>query len=101
MALTSSDTLDGSTAAPKVLFKTDNAPKLVPEMSAWLDLSSARTLEPVDAWSNTVLAGTQGKSRDGRSFVVVVGRHGGPEFLSSELARLGHMVALAASVQTS
>ena len=34
------------------------------------------------------------------SFTVVVGRHGGPEFLSSELARLGHMVALAASVQT-
>jgi hypothetical protein len=36
----------------------------------------------------------------GHGLVVVVGRHGGPEFLNSELARLGHMVSLAASVQT-
>lgn len=31
--------------------------------------------------------------------VVVTGRRGGPTFLDSELARLGHVVALAASVQ--
>jgi len=30
--------------------------------------------------------------------VVVVARHGGPEFLDSELARMGHLVSLAASV---
>ena len=30
--------------------------------------------------------------------VVVIGRRGGPEFLDSELARLGHLVALAASI---
>jgi hypothetical protein len=34
----------------------------------------------------------------GRSRVVVLGRRGGPEFLDSELARLGHLVALAASI---
>jgi hypothetical protein len=100
MALTRPDSPDGPVVEPEVLSQTDNAPELVPEASAWLDLSSARTLDAVGAWSNTVLAGTQAKSRDGLSFVVVVGRHGGPEFLSSELARLGHMVALAASVQT-
>ena len=77
-----------------------SAPELVPESSAWLDIRSAHTLDPIEAWSNTVLAGTHAKSRDGSSFVVVVGRHGGPEFLASELARLGHMAALAASVQT-
>ncbi|MGC4112935.1 MAG: amino acid-binding protein [Nocardioides sp.] len=33
---------------------------------------------------------------DGR--VVVIGRRGGPEYLDSELARLGHLVALAASI---
>lgn len=87
--------------APTVMFATDSAPELVPESSTWLDLRTARTLETVPSWSNTVLAGAHAKSRDGLSFVVVVGRHGGPEFLSSELARLGHMVALAASVQTS
>jgi len=87
-------------AVPTVMFQSDNAPELVPESSAWLDIRSAHTLDPVETWSNTVLAGTHAKSRDGSSFVLVVGRHGGPEFLSSELARLGHMVALAAGVQT-
>ncbi len=49
--------------------------------------------------SSTLLAGTHAKDRQGRGFVVVVGRHGGPEFLASELARLGHMTSLAGSVQ--
>ena len=34
----------------------------------------------------------------GHDRVVVIGRRGGPEFLDSELARLGHLVALAASI---
>jgi hypothetical protein len=85
---------------PTVMFETGAAPELVPEAATWLGIRSARRLDEVDAWKNTVLAGTHAKSRDGHSFVVVVGRHGGPEFLSSELARLGHMVALAAGVQT-
>jgi hypothetical protein len=89
--------LDGQ---PQVMFKTGAAPKLVPEAETWLAIRSSRMLDPVAGWKNTVLAGTHAKSRDGLSFTVVVGRHGGPEFLSSELARLGHMVALAASVQT-
>ncbi len=33
--------------------------------------------------------------------LVVLGRDGGPEFLDSELARLGHLVALAASISRS
>jgi hypothetical protein len=90
----------GVGADPTVMFQSDSAPELVPESSAWLDIRSAHTLDPVESWNNMVLAGTHAKSRDGSSFVVVVGRHGGPEFLTSELARLGHMVALAASVQT-
>ena len=85
----------------KVMTKSGAAPKLVPEASTWLAIRSSRMLDPVDAWKNTVLAGTHAKSRDGLSFTVVVGRHGGPEFLSSELARLGHMTHLAASVQIS
>lgn len=85
---------------PRVMFKTDTAPKLVGDAISWLGIRSSRALDPVAAWKNTVLAGTNAKARDGSSFVVVVGRHGGPEFLTSELARLGHMVALAASVQT-
>ena len=34
----------------------------------------------------------------GHQRVVAIGRRGGPEFLDSELARLGHLVALAASI---
>ena len=30
--------------------------------------------------------------------MVVIGRRGGPEFVDSELARLGHLVSLAASL---
>jgi hypothetical protein len=30
--------------------------------------------------------------------IVIIGRRGGPEFLDSELARLGHLVSLAASI---
>lgn len=32
--------------------------------------------------------------------IVVVGRRGGPEFIDSEIARLGHLVGLAAAIQT-
>ncbi len=34
----------------------------------------------------------------GQGRAVAIGRRGGPEYLDSELARLGHMVALAASI---
>jgi hypothetical protein len=37
----------------------------------------------------------------GHARVVVIGRRGGPEFLDSELARLGHLVGLAASIARS
>jgi hypothetical protein len=84
---------------PTVLVKSRAAPDLVDEASSWLSIRSSRTLDPVEAWDSTLLAGSQAKDASGRSFVVVVGRHGGPDFLASELARFGHMVSLAASVQ--
>jgi hypothetical protein len=81
------------------MFRTSTAPELVAEASSWLGIRSSRLLDPVDTWKNTLLAGTHAKTREGLSFTVVAGRHGGPDFLTSELARLGHMVGLAASVQ--
>ena len=57
-------------------------------------------LREVPEWDSTVLAATPARDRRGEAMVVVVGRHGGPEFLDSEVARLGHMVSLAASVQS-
>ena len=84
---------------PAIEFATAAAPELVPEAAAWLDLRTPTTLDGVAAWDSTLLAGTHAKDRSGRDLVVVVGRRGGPEFLPSELARLGHMVSLAGSVQ--
>jgi hypothetical protein len=85
---------------PAVRAKSSTAPKLVPEAASWLLIRTSKMLDELSVWDSTVLAASPAKDRRGEKFVVVVGRHGGPEFLASELARLGHMVSLAASVQT-
>jgi hypothetical protein len=86
--------------APAVMAASATAPDLVAEASDWLGLTRAKVLRAVPAWDSTVLAASPARDRRRQGFVVVVGRHGGPEFLTSEVARLGHMVSLAASVQT-
>ena len=91
---------------PETMYASSAAPTLtgsgvVEAATSWLALPAASTTPGVDAWDSTLLAASPGRLRDGPSFVVVVGRHGGPEFLSSEVARLGHMVSLAAGVQMS
>jgi hypothetical protein len=91
---------------PEVMHASPAAPTLkgkavVEAATSWLALRTSRTVTSVDAWDSTLLAASPCKLRDGTRFVVVVGRHGGPDFLTSEVARLGHMVALAASVQPS
>lgn len=83
-----------------LLADTSAAPRLVPACDDWLSVEESGRLPDVDDWDSTVLAGAPAKTRSGATFLVAVGRHGGPEFLPSEIARLGHMVSLAASVQT-
>ena len=77
-----------------------SAPELVPTAETWLHLESPRGLPPAVEWDSTVLVGAPASDRDGHGFVVVLGRRGGPAFLDSEIARVGHMASLAASVQT-
>ncbi|GAA1724120.1 amino acid-binding protein [Aeromicrobium alkaliterrae] len=88
---------------PEVLGASPTAPRIdngdVPQAGEWLELAESSTLPDVEAWASTVLAAAPGRLRDGRGVTIVVGRHGGPDFLASELARLGHMVSLASSVQ--
>lgn len=91
---------------PETIYSSSAAPTLKGKEVAeaamtWLAIRTSRTVPGVDAWDSTLLAACPARLRDGTRFVVVVGRHGGPEFLSSEVARLGHMVSLAASVQKS
>ena len=90
------ETIHASSAAP-----TLTGTEIVEAATSWLAIRKSHTVPGLDAWDSTLLAASPGRLRDGTGFVVVVGRHGGPEFLSSEVARLGHMVSLAASVQTS
>lgn len=85
---------------PAVIAETSAAPRLEEACNDWLSVEQAGPLAEVGAWDSTVLAGSPGKTRSGATFFVAVGRHGGPEFLPSEIARLGHLVSLAASVQT-
>ncbi len=90
---------------PETMFTSPAAPTLKDEgvvqaAKSWLSQRTSRTVPGVDAWDSTLLAASPGKLWNGSRFVVVVGRHGGPDFLSSEIARLGHMVSLAAGVQS-
>ena len=86
--------------AVEVCFSSSTAPQVVEACASWRTVEKAGPLPDIDDWDSTILAGCPGTTRGGTKFVIVVGRHGGPEFLGSEIARLGHMVSLAASVQT-
>lgn len=72
-----------------ILDSTDGAPEEFP----FIDLERACTLE-VDDDPETVFAGTRLNGNE----TIILGRRGGPDFLDSELARLGHLVSLAASI---
>jgi hypothetical protein len=74
---------------------TAAAPDLPAEADGWLGHKKAQHLPSVPAWDSTVLAMTP---VGGPDEVVVFGRRGGPEILESELARLSHLAALAASI---
>lgn len=83
---------------PAVLHQTPTAPKLVEGVDKWLRIRKAKRLPAIAAWKSTVLAAAPVPSK---RIVIVFGRHGGPEILNSEIARLGHMASLAGSVSNS
>ena len=72
-----------------VLRRTDAAP----EQLAFFDIERAARIE-VEGDDVNLYAGAR---IDGNN-IVVIGRRGGPEYVESELARLGHLVSLAASL---
>ena len=80
-------TRDGSA----VTMATGAAPREI----AWADVAKAKRLPSTD---EVTLHCAAPLGDDG---LVVLGRDGGPEFLDSEIARLGHLVALAASISRS
>ena len=83
----------------KVLHRTSAAPEATTGHPEWFPAKQARRLDLPADWvapsEGTLVAGAPiGNEND----MVLFGRRGGPEVLDSELARLGHLAALAASI---
>lgn len=75
--------------------KTDgvvHATSATPTDLNWVPIERAELLEGSN--ENDVCCG----AKLNKSEIVVIGRRGGPEFLDSEIARLGHLVGLARSI---
>ncbi|RNM12448.1 ACT domain-containing protein [Nocardioides pocheonensis] len=84
---------DGETAS--VVHGTPSAPTEIPDKILWPEnLEKGQRIDVPDVWSDLVVAGSPLNSDE----LVVVGRRGGPEFLDSEIARLAHLIAMAASL---
>jgi hypothetical protein len=82
----------------KILHSTSAAPDVVDGVVGWFPLHRpARVEVPEDweRWTSTLVAAAP--LGDGDE-LVLFGRRGGPEILDSELARLGHLAALAMSI---
>ena len=71
-----------------IVYTTEAAPSDL----AWVQIDRAEHLDSED--ENTVACA----ARLNKSEIVIIGRRGGPEFLDSEVARLGHLVGLAMSI---
>jgi hypothetical protein len=85
---------DGETAS--VVHGTPAAPTEIPEKILWpANLEKGQRIDVPEEWSDLVVAGSPLSADE----LVVVGRRGGPEFLESEIARLAHLIAMAASLR--
>ena len=86
---------DGDGRAAAIVHGTGAAPSEIPPGIDWPEQQERGfRIEAGPAWPDLVLAGSP--VADGQ--LVVLGRRGGPEFLDSEVARLAHLVALAATI---
>ncbi|HEY1134667.1 MAG TPA: ACT domain-containing protein [Nocardioides sp.] len=84
----------GGQDSTKILHATGAAPGTV----GWFALERpGRVVQGADD-INVLCAVPLAQVGGGRAEQIVVGRRGGPEFLESELARMGHLVALAVSI---
>ena len=74
------------------------APNMPEEAAGWfpLDKPSRPVVDEWDGFNATLVGLAPLGSRDR---LVAFGRHGGPEILDSELARLAHLAALTASIE--
>jgi hypothetical protein len=83
----------------EVLHRTSAAPEHTDGGPDWFPAKQARRLDLPEDWlqraDGTLVAGAPVDDED---TLILFGRRGGPEVLNSELARLGHLAALAVSI---
>jgi hypothetical protein len=83
----------------KQVHATSAAPDLGDAQAGWLPLEKPCRLEVDPDWAqlsdNVVAAAPLGETE-----IVVIGRRGGPDILDSEVARLGHLAALAVTISS-
>ena len=79
----------------KITHGTPAAPTEVPHGVTWPENLEKASVIEVREWSELVVAASPLNGDE----LVVVGRRGGPEFQDSEIARLAHLVAMAASLR--
>lgn len=85
-------------AGLEITHRTSAAPDRVEGEADWFPLSKPARLEVPEAWESwrsTIVAAAPLGDKDE---IVLFGRRGGPAILDSELARLGHLAALAVSI---
>ncbi|MGA8210760.1 MAG: ACT domain-containing protein [Nocardioidaceae bacterium] len=91
--------LRSADGAVQVLHRTSAAPETTQGRPDWFPATAARRLDLPADWTGlaegTLVAGAP---IGGEDELVIFGRRGGPEVLDSELARLAHLAALAASI---
>lgn len=77
---------------------TESAPDLPDDVRSWLPIKEAYRpkVDRWPGWSDTEVAAAP---LGWHERMVIFGRHGGPEILQSELARLGYFAALTASIE--
>ena len=81
----------------KVLDGTPAAPESLPDDFKWpKDFAHTSRVEVPEPWSDFVIAAAPVVDDE----LVVIARRGGPEILDSEVARLGHLAALAVSISS-
>ena len=79
-----------------VVHGTPAAQTEIPEKIIWpANLEKGQRVDVPEAWSDLIVAASPLNDDE----LVVVGRRGGPDFLESEIARLAHLIAMAASLR--
>ena len=81
----------------KQVHATSAAPDLGDAQAAWFPLARAARLDVDPAWAQLHDNEVAGAPIDAGG-IVVIGRRGGPAILDSEVARLGHLAALAVTI---